>query len=271
MIRTASRLGSMASIFGIVVAIAAFSPVYVWAADPGAMPAAASGTGASSQSSDDDPEKPSSLVVMGDFNRDGIADKAEVILSATNHDELALLTVSLGQADGTFKKMASAPLSGHNPRSLVTGDFNGDGNPDLIVGDESGSLSLFLGDGTGRIVPAGDIAHLTSVVSIAVADFNRDNIPDIAVTDWRASVVTVFLGAGNGSFQRVWSSPLRMPGTVPHVTVADFNGDHIVDLAVIYDDDDGDTFEVMLGNGNGTFTDAPNLSFARDPNSHCTT
>jgi len=27
----------------------------------------------------------------------------------------------------------------------------------------------------------------------------------------------------------------------------------------------------MLGNGNGTFTDAPDLSFARNPNAHCAT
>jgi hypothetical protein len=121
------------------------------------------------------------------------------------------------------------------------------------------------------MVPAGEVAHLDSVVSIAVADFNHDGLPDLAVTDWRASSVTVLLGAGNGSFRRVWSFPLRMPGTTPHVAVADFNGDGILDLALVYDDDDGDMFEVMLGGGNGFFTDAPALSFVKDPNAHCPT
>ncbi len=83
--------------------------------------------------------------------------------------------------------------------------------------------------------------------------------------------MTVLLGAGDGSFHRVWSFPLRMPGTTPHVAVADFNGDGILDLAVVYDDDDGDMFEVMLGSGNGFFTDAPALSFVKDPNAHCPT
>ena len=45
----------------------------------------------------------------------------------------------------------------------------------------------------------------------------------------------------------------------------------IPDLAVVYDDDDGDTYDVMLGNGSGAFTFAPSLSLARDPNSHCVT
>lgn len=46
---------------------------------------------------------------------------------------------------------------------------------------------LFLGDGTGNLVAVGNIAHLGSVVSIAVGDFNHDGIPDMAVSDWRSS------------------------------------------------------------------------------------
>jgi hypothetical protein len=210
-------------------------------------------------------------MAVGDFNRDGIVDIAEATLPAGDPAGAAFLTVSLGQADGTFKPMVSHPSLGRAPRSITAGDFNGDGIPDLIVGDDDGALLLFLGDGTGNLVPSGDIAHLDSVVSVAVADFNHDGIADVAVSDWRGSTVTVFLGAGNGSFRRTWSFPLRMRGTVAHITSADFNGDGVPDLAVVYDDDAGDTFEVMLGNGNGTFTDAPALSFVKNPNAHCAT
>jgi hypothetical protein len=102
-----------------------------------------------------------------------------------------------------------------------------------------------------------------------VADFNHDGILDMAVSDWHAGTVVVLLGAGNGSFRSEWSFPLRMPGTTPHIAAADFNGDGIPDLAVVYDDEDEDTFDVMLGNGNGSFSYAPNRSLVRDPNSHC--
>lgn len=212
------------------------------------------------------------LTAAGDFNRDGIADIAQVTFPAGDSSAPAVLTVSLGQADGSLKPVASHLVLGHAPRAIVAGDFNGDGIADLIVGDDNGSLMLFLGDGTGKMRAGGDAARVSSVVSLAVADFNRDGIPDIAVSDWRASSVTVLFGIGNGSFRPAGSFPLRMAGASPHLVAADFNRDGIPDLAVVYgEDDEGYTFDVMLGDGKGVFTSAPDLSYAKDPNSHCTT
>jgi hypothetical protein len=160
-------------------------------------------------------------------------------------------------------------LFGLTPRTMVGGDFNNDGHPDLIVGNEDGTLILFSGDGTGSFNSVHEITRLNSAASIAVADFNNDGILDIAVSDWRMSSVTVLLGAGKGSFGHAWSFPLRTRGTKPHIAAADFNGDSISDLAVIYAQDEGDTFDVMLGNGNGTFTISPERGLVRNPNSHC--
>ncbi len=204
------------------------------------------------------------LVVTADFNHDGIADIASV--SANGR-----LTVRLGRSDGTFQETASMPVSARKPRVLVAGDFNSDGIPDLLIGNEDGTVMSFLSDGTGRFAPGREIARLQSVTSIAVADFNKDGIADIAVSDWRASTVTIYFGSGKGSFEHTWSFPLRMRGTAPQITTADFNGDGIPDLAVVYGDDNDPTFDVMLGNGNGTFTIAPERGFSRSPKSHCDT
>jgi len=216
-----------------------------------------------------DDDQASRLTVMADFNRDGIADIVQAL--PADQSGTGRLTVSLGRADGTFQEMASDAVLGHTPRAIVAGDFNRDGMVDVIVGDDDGSLTLFVGDGTGKLVSSGNVAYLGSVASVAVADFNHDGIPDLAISDWRSSAVTIFTGVGNGSFERGWSFPLRMPGTVPRVTVADFNGDGIPDLAVVYGDDGQYTFDVLVGNGKGAFTKAPALGFARDPNSHCPT
>jgi len=212
----------------------------------------------------DDAGGPSRLIAMGDFNRDGIADIVEVGAGG-------VLTVYLGQGHASFHAMAAGPVAGRDPKAIVAGDFNGDGKPDVIVGDDDGSLKLFLGDGTGHLVPVGDVEHFDSVVSLAVADFNHDGIPDVVVSDWRASAVTVLMGSASGSFRRGSSFPLRMPGMLGSVMVADFNGDGLPDIAVSYGDNDGYTFEVMLGDGKGSFTFAPKLSFMKDPNAQCAT
>jgi hypothetical protein len=204
------------------------------------------------------------LAVTADFNRDGIADIATVAANGR-------LTVRLGRPDATFLETASAPVSAHKPRALIADDFNGDGIPDLLIGDEDGTVMLFLVDRAGHLAPGREIAHLNSVTSITVADFNKDGVPDFAASDWRASTVIVYFGSGNGSFDHTWSFPLRMRGTAPQIATADFNGDGISDLAVVYGDDNDPSFDVMLGNGNGTFTIAPERGFSRSPNSHCNT
>jgi WD40 repeat protein len=209
-------------------------------------------------------QKEAPLVVTADFNRDGIPDIASIAVNGR-------LTVRLGRSDGTLLETASMPVSTRKPRALIANDFSGDGIPDLLIGSEDGTVMLFPIDGTGRLAQGREIAHLQSVTSIAVADFNKDGIADIAVSDWRASTVTVYFGSGNGSFDRTWSFPLRMRGTAPQIATADFNGDGIPDLAVVYGDDDDPTFDVMLGNGNGTFTIAPDRGFSRNSNSHCNT
>jgi hypothetical protein len=207
--------------------------------------------------------------VTADFNRDGIADIAEVASPDGDSTGPRYLTLLLGQKDGTFKQVDSSPVLGHNPQAIVVDDLNGDGIPDVIVGDADGSLLELLGDGKGNLIPAGNIGHIGSVASIAVGDFNHDGILDLAVSDPRANAVTVFLGTGHGSFRAAWTFALPMPGTVFHLVAADFNGDGIPDLAVT--NEDQDTFEVMIGNGNGTFTYEPSLSHVPDPNAHCVT
>jgi hypothetical protein len=207
------------------------------------------------------------MTVVADFNRDGIADIAQILPG--DGSQPATLKISLGDANGGFQPLSSTLELGRTPKALATADFNGDGIPDLVIGDDDGSLKLFLGDGTGNFSPAPDVARLDSVVSIAVADFNGDGRPDIAVSDSRAGSVTVFLNSGKGAFRIGWLYRLPVPGNVARVVAADFDGDGNPDLAIIYGDNDQYTFDVMLGDGKGEFTYSPKLSYKRAPNSYC--
>jgi hypothetical protein len=86
---------------------------------------------------------------------------------------------------------------------------------------------------------------------VAVGDFNRDGIPDLAVANSaEAGTVTVLLGNGDGTFTLKSTSSV---GFLPYsIAVGDFNGDGIPDLAVA--NLASGTVSVLLGNGDGTFT-----------------
>src|SRR5262249_41636676 len=77
--------------------------------------------------------------------------------------------------------------------------------------------------------------------SIAVADFNGDAKPDLAMGDGSA---TILLGNGDGTLQ----APVSSTNTVAFaVAVGDFNADGKPDLATRFE-----YLNVLLGNGDGT-------------------
>ena len=101
----------------------------------------------------------------------------------------------------------------------------------------------------------------TYPASIAIADFNGDGIPDLAVAN-ELSVVSILLGRGDGTFATK-STPYA--GINPEAVIAaDLNGDGIPDLAVA--DYNGNTVTVLLGNGDGTFTAKSTFSTGNSPN-----
>ena len=231
---------------------------------------ASSNTAISAASTPDDGEEDDSpLIATADFNRDGIADIAKIVPQDGNRTGQSVLEISFGNKDGSFRTVVNRSVEVSAPRSIATGDFNRDGNADLLVGNADGSLISLLGDGKGNLRSAGQVAQVGSAVSIAVGDFNRDGILDAAVSDFEGNSVAVLLGTVGGAFRTGWSFALPQRGTVYHLMAADFNRDSIADLVITSGEENA--YIVMLGNGNGTFTYSPELSNIRDPYSYCPT
>jgi hypothetical protein len=191
-------------------------------------------------------------IAVADFNEDGIPD-----LAITDYTSPGGVTVLLGKGDGTFSAASSALAAPDSADSITVADFNGDGIPDMAVSTPfSGTISVFLGNGDGTFAASQTTLSNSGCVSdIASGDFNGDGKPDLVVTgnceyDQGNSVI-ILLGNGDGTFTNG-----AMPQTgldVGAVTVADFNGDGKMDLAVANSDGNA-TLTILLGNGDGTFS-----------------
>ena len=159
------------------------------------------------------------------------------------------------------------------PESLVAGDFNRDGKPDLAVsGDDSagnGAVEILLGNGNGTFRSAGLITVGSPASRIAAADFNLDGALDLAVSVGTHGQVMILLGNGDGSFRTPLDSGAKTPAAqlsalVPGMAIGDVNGDGKPDLVLgPYTFASSGSIAVMLGNGDGTFQGPVNSSFDR--------
>jgi len=193
-------------------------------------------------------------VVAADFNGDGKQDLAVVNAGNAGAGDDGSVSILLGNGDGTFQSASNIP-GGKNPVSIAVGDFNGDGRPDLAVGDagDGGSISILLGNGDGTFERAESVGLEGAAFSLAVGDFDGDLRTDLVVLQVPSSAkLTVFFGNGDGTFAR-GSDVLTdiAVGFNLGVLVADFNGDHKLDLVI-----SGSGGAILLGNGNGTFQPA---------------
>ncbi len=112
----------------------------------------------------------------------------------------------------------------------------------LIVADASAQVNFT----AARRLPTGLYPWAT-----ATADFNRDGLPDVAVTDHEADNVMIFLGDGLGRFSTRGTYPTgEAPGSV---IAADFDEDGILDLAAATGGFFAGSLTVLTGDGTGGF------------------
>lgn len=146
----------------------------------------------------------------GDFNDDGVMD---VALIDWQEERLYVIAGngSDGRGDGTFDcDGRSSFTTGDRPGWLASGDFNGDGVTDLVVtlavdgnDDEVNEVLLFSGTASGGhadggFLPGQRLSTGRQPVFVTVADFNEDNIQDLAVVNVAdgAAGLNIFLGGG---------------------------------------------------------------------------
>ncbi|HEY3972358.1 MAG TPA: Ig-like domain repeat protein [Candidatus Sulfotelmatobacter sp.] len=220
-----------------------------------------------------------SSITIADVNGDHKPD-----LIVVGDEEAITVAVLLANGDGTFQPAVTYSSGGYGyaePSQILVADVNLDGKPDLVLTNQcadsacmNGSVSVLLGNGNGTFQPAVSYSSGGYLASgLALADFNGDGIPDLAVTNCGSigatncapetgttgnGTIGVLLGKGDGTFQAaVDYSSGAQEFFFTRIAVADVNGDGKPDLLVANEGGDNGNGEgsagVLLGNGDGTF------------------
>ena len=193
-------------------------------------------------------------VQVADLNGDGKPDL--LLLDAgdfSGSSNVGGVYILLNNGDKTFKQTGHYTVNG--PGSVAVADINGDGKPDMVVGQQGvSSVEVFLGNGDGTFQNPTTVAAASDVLSVMLVDFNRDGKLDLAVNTYAggtqtANPIAILLGDGKGGFSPF--TTVQTGGDSTTMTSGDFNGDGIPDIAT------GNfrlqTVSVLLGKGDGSF------------------
>ena len=185
----------------------------------------------------------------------------------TSNGNAVLATAALGTGTATATWVNTQnPATSPQPLSIVVGDFNGDGIPDLAIGTNgipagtngtiTGYLNILLGNGNGTFQAAKSFTSLPNNQAMVAAHFVTGGPLDILTVDNNTTGTNnaaLFLGsgAGGGTLQ----TPFSLGGiaNVTAVAAGDFNRDGNEDFVIagviygVY------CFAPVSGTGKGTF------------------
>lgn len=195
-------------------------------------------------------------IAIADLNKDG---KPDLIVGHAGFS----IFLGTGNVTNLFTHFADFGCNSgvdSGSTTILVGDFNKDGNPDVAIVDKAlNLLTVWLGDGTGNFTALASISG-AFLGPAAVGDFDHDGNLDIAVKATGATT-RVYFGAGNGAFNA--SVTITDPGMDPFgsavsvLAAADFNGDGRSDLVFSGADSSLLTVLVMyLSGSNRTFVPA---------------
>jgi hypothetical protein len=194
-----------------------------------------------------------------DMNGDG---KLDLVVSGGQQGR-KLVRVLLGKGDGNFRSNQAISVSYYNAGLVQVDDFNNDGVLDvavtLTVSDwPDAYMGIALGNQDGTFRKLSVYSHVEALVNFAIGDVTGDGYDDILFPDGNSKGGKILLGAGDGSFREHLTYQVGQ-GDGGWVALVDFNGDGILDMAVV----GFQTISVLAGLGDGQFNPATRIQVRR--------
>ena len=199
-----------------------------------------------STGSDSHPE----FVAVYDFNGDDRLD----ILAIDSLNERAYILP--GNENNTIP-LLSVYLTdiGSIPISMVGADFNNDNSTDVLIVNRGTNELLLLMEFDIQLSASYKTFTADTIyrpASAATNDVNGDNLLDMVVVNDGNNWINVFLGSGNGNFTLFAVMSTKISSTISDIELCDFNSDQQLEIAVA--NSDNDSFSILFGYGNGTFS-----------------
>jgi len=184
-----------------------------------------------------------------DFNSDG---REDFIING-NECASGQFGIVLSSGANGYAPTACYSTPGGEAYYFAIGDFNGDGNADLIVSDLSPNMYEYLGSSTGALHLQATYVAATDMYSFLTADVNHDGNIDLLF--WGSdNNLWVWFGHGDGTLTQGPSTPTAGVG---YLQLGDFDGDGIADVFAQVGSEDGSTLQILYGDGTGHFQAAP--------------
>ena len=179
-------------------------------------------------------------VAIADLDKDGRPDLAVTNGSDNSISILQNTTAANGVIDANSFAGKVDFITGTLPTSVVIGDLDGDGKPDLAVtNDFSNTLSVFRNTSAGGSISFAakvDFATGANPMSVAIGDLDGDGKPDLAVANSGATTVSVYHNTATSGSIDAASFAAKVDfttGTSAYsVGIGDLDGDGKPDLVV---------------------------------------